>query len=515
MPLTNPRTKSTMRSIQQFVEDQTNYLDSTRAKVSSIFKEQQSKLLKELKSKPTIIFKSKSLAKKRPNYALPAHQRLYSFKKNNSINKGNKHFLNNSKKSLTANAQPAVFSVYKDALKRQIQERKESSPTALKKIINPESEKQIAKKLHRQIESACTQNNINANRMSYGQLKTILSHTGFTNISKKSITMDNEEEEALIQDMWDYITSNNKEANIPSVEAFLSGIINVKPLEKAPLALPKNIQNKYQKFNVNRVSSMLTKRRSSEQSNFNPVINATSYRLAKNRKVKQLQVNSHDKSCSKKEIEEISITAKREQEECTFSPQLNSFSRRLSSFSYQKDRCLDLYNQAKSDLKKRVDRSTEEVEFEKSKNELTFMPSLFHHKQRQSPSISTNTSLIKSTNDAKKNKEADEEKGTHASNQNDGKSSAIVQRKKKEKALTNRKDLEFKESCDMNDMNVKSSLFVAMDENTQAKTPILIIDVNIGADKVDKIVVNEGERIEIVCKKFVAKHGIILHRIRQ
>jgi hypothetical protein len=469
--------------------------------------EQHAKIMQELKPKPTIILKSKSLAKKRPNYALPAHQRLYRSFKTNTSNRDKNNSLNNLKRSLIKNAQPVEFSVYKDALRRQSKHR-ENPPVSTVKITNPESEKQIAQKLHRQMELICKERKIKTNNVSYNEVRTILNDAGFINFSKKTSIIgnfDNEEEDALIKDMWDYLNINMKEnVTVQSIEAFLDGVLNVKSLSKINFILPKNIKTKYQRFNVNRVSSMFNKKPTNQKVNFNPVINPTSYRLAKNRKIKQSLLGSDEKNCSRKELEDLSNVANREQLECTFTPQVNNYSHKINSASYQKDRCLDLFNQAKS-ADKRFDKSTEEVEYEKSKQELTFAPSV-SRKIKQSSSVASITPIINSPNENKE-EELEEIKDIQITVQSNEESSPIVptMRRKYMRVDTIKEESDSKEASTL---KLDTTPFVAIDGNKQSKNPILIIDVNIGPDQVDKIVVNEGDKAEALCKKFVAKHGI-------
>ena len=255
MPNTIRNAHSTMRSFQKFIEDQTNYRDCHRTKISTQTNEKNAQIIQQLQQKPTIIHKSKMLAMKRNSQHESIHERLFNTSKGSLITKPNS--TTNTTKMHSSFKKPVEFSVYRDALRRQIKPlHPPSNSIQSTKVINKESEKRLASSISSQINKACIEHQLRSDNISVNDLKTILGDIGFTTIPSRNHTLsciEADEENELVKEMWDYIKQNtSSNVNVKSIEMFIYSVLNLRVPNK--LSLPQALRSKFQKFSVCKIA---------------------------------------------------------------------------------------------------------------------------------------------------------------------------------------------------------------------------------------------------------------------
>lgn len=178
-----------------------------------------------------------------------------------------------------------------------------------------------------------------------------------------------------------------KEDNGISHDALQEAVLAILRLETQETKSPyKKFHEKFQTLYLNKMThSSPTK--SAQQYSHTPSLNANSVRLAEKSRErrKQLIKEATNGNVSKPSIVDLLMIVKKTQEEkteakrhkkseeetkeCTFHPEV------ANKRSASKDKCISLYDMSKS-AKKKTGKTTEEIEYEKSKEELLFTPRL-------------------------------------------------------------------------------------------------------------------------------------------
>ncbi|CAD8122345.1 unnamed protein product [Paramecium sonneborni] len=230
-----------------------------------------------------------------------------------------------------------------------------------------------------------------------------------------------------------------------------------------------------------------------------------------------------------------------ELDKCPFKPQLlnsqNNDERKSSS--KKQDKYLQLYSLAKPATQKR-DRTTEEIEYEKQLEECTFQPDLSNktNQQQKSDSHYVNKNVDKTVQRMKQARQRREEvqgmlergyksvKGT----QNQQNSVQQIQQKKESRndlqnqikqtsQSSRQKSMQSQESQQMNTFQSQN---FHMDESQpkeeqsdvrsgsqqDERIPLLFVDVNLGPNKTERIVVYEGDQSCDLAARFAHEHNL-------
>ena len=306
--------------------------------------------------------------------------------------------------------------------------------------------------------------------------------------------------------------------------------------------------------------------------NFKPTINENSEKLYQKYKDKVISVqNQNEGSASnlqgkdphmeyierillhdKKRIAETQKVKeeleKKELKECTFKPKINQDyiskkEKKDNDNNEKKNRMVELYEKGTADIKKKKDRTKDEMEIERQRKELTFHPNI----KREEINIET-----RFTNDIHKEKEYKdlyerlkkgrmERKVKNSAHDRYGLDKQLKKYVKESKENKNREYLEeekIQEELNENNNNIKASKISKIEKNENVKKniaadkeedenynnsleqssedngekkegiPLLIIDVNIRQGVKKKIYVYEGDTPEGLAEKFAKEHNL-------
>jgi hypothetical protein len=187
----------------------------------------------------------------------------------------------------------------------------------------------------------------------------------------------NGRDEELARELYEHIGSKEE-----TLKTAVYMILNIDCKESLDIA-HSEVQKKLKAFSLNRILSAGSgKVKKVSECLHAPRINACSIKLAEKSREKRKQLVQGftnpmlaDILVATKKVQEKQNSLKKgfraaqELKECTFHPMVSNEG--LTA----KNKCLSLYNLAK-DVKKLTGRSKEEIEYEKSKNELTFTPTI-------------------------------------------------------------------------------------------------------------------------------------------
>ena len=174
----------------------------------------------------------------------------------------------------------------------------------------------------------------------------------------------------LAKNLYKYVTDETtlKEIifMILHVESKESGCVKIAPIE---------IQKQYKEFYLNKMTQSSQIKNNIEISSNIPKLSNKS-RDKKNQWGKTFNnTNLYDILMTTKKLQEQEIAFKRnikaaeELKDCTFHPSIST------KGSQSKDKCLSLYNLSKSIVKPN-EKTQEEIDYERSKKELTFTPTI-------------------------------------------------------------------------------------------------------------------------------------------
>lgn len=214
---------------------------------------------------------------------------------------------------------------------------------------------------------------------------------------------------------------------------------------------------------------------------------------------KQLQKKQHEKMKKDKEEKENSL--------CTFVPQITK-SRTNKMCDPQKRKGSLASGYLHNTSKQKIDKDPFEIEYEKNRKECTFKPEILKRKSSLGTSTSKNNySTVKNEQKsiermraARKEKEFLEscrQKGLHSSHFS----------KSQYLEFDNKDDLVCIESTIEND-NEDNFIFTSeAQENQNEKLPLLFVDVNLGENKNERIIIYEQDQSEILAKEFCRAHS--------
>jgi len=193
---------------------------------------------------------------------------------------------------------------------------------------------------------------------------------------------------------------------------FINDIFCANPSES------EELKKYFKKLHLTRLSKKIEpKSKNVPHYMYNPKVNESSEKMALKIREKWKQftkpyISKNEGNVSKaqkqKELADLLVSLKKAQDlqkaeqkknkqneeirNCTFKPKISQFqSKRQIIASKAKDKCVLLYNESKT-ARKKMDKTTEEIDFEKSKKELIFQPNASRHAVNKSyASISKKT----------------------------------------------------------------------------------------------------------------------------
>eukprot|EP00826_Nyctotherus_ovalis_P049021 TRINITY_DN5854_c0_g2_i1.p3 TRINITY_DN5854_c0_g2~~TRINITY_DN5854_c0_g2_i1.p3 ORF type:complete len:208 (+),score=70.40 TRINITY_DN5854_c0_g2_i1:844-1467(+) len=202
------------------------------------------------------------------------------------------------------------------------------------------------------------------------------------NILKDFGMLKEQKDHKLAQNLFEVL----KEDELVTKDSLRSAIFGILRLEAAEKSEYGKFHKQFETLYLNRITHT-TASKSIPQYSHTPQLNPNSVRLAERSRErrKQLAKEVSGSNASNLSLADLLILARKTQKEqtemkkskkaveeakaCTFHPQV---SRKRST---SKDKCIALYDISKS-AKKLPGRTTEEIEYEKSKDELLFAPVL-------------------------------------------------------------------------------------------------------------------------------------------
>jgi hypothetical protein len=170
-----------------------------------------------------------------------------------------------------------------------------------------------------------------------------------------------DKEEALAKELYDTI---NGEVNKETIRTALFSVLRLNNKGRVEL------NNRFQRFYMNKMLYR-KKKKSIIEPSYTPTLNPNSIILAERSRERKrlLMQTTGDVEESKNAITEMLLNLRksiRNQEEA-----LNRS--KTTRNNTMKDKCISLYKLSRT-IRRQFDRTTEEVEYEKAKNELTFSP---------------------------------------------------------------------------------------------------------------------------------------------
>jgi len=372
------------RNLQEFLSSQEKFMEKRALKVKNYQIWKNEKEISELQRSPKINPNSAKIAKNKPRpISVHKEHRLEGDSLRGTPSKTPRKKLNRT------------FDLARSVPKKTINQQNEEI-----RVKKEQKEKQKTQKEHRNKEASFIQRKINRELdelfKKYNSKNAQLTPTIVCDILKEFGMINDIKEEKLGTDLYAILfnlqkgTKNGIDQNL-----LKSAVFQILRIPNTPQiqGLPKDLHTKFTSFYYNKLSHQKAQNYKPEFT-YKPQINKVSSKLAEKgrenmliKASKQVPINNLKtkkdkptlsemqtiiKSAYEKQIEEQKKKKiKDETKGCTFQP--NADFRRPEKNN--KNKCISLYNLSKS-TKKQVGKTTEQVEYEKSKHELTFTPRL-------------------------------------------------------------------------------------------------------------------------------------------
>jgi len=423
------------RGLTKFLEDQENYERDRQLKLENAYKEKLLKEQKEMQARPKIYATSHLIAQK----LIPSHVRILSLGKENT-----------------------KLSAKKSARTELIQSISENEPKFNKsKTFQAKHDDLIRNKLNRNLSKVWLETIGNmSDKLTYGSIEIILKKFGM--IKEKEDKANTQRK--LIVKLWEILEGAKRGGiNFENFKTVLSAIMKI-PI-KAPNLLEsrllniadasllgstnkslfgkfskeknenfeineiemQNLHNTFKVFYYNKISQEKSKGKE-EKFSYHPQLSETTRKITSNLKQKRkdllIQEKKHMQTSFSKKVQNCTIAdlllAQQNQKEkqfaetkkkleaeklkeCTFRPKLSENTRNINkSLCRSQSKNQNYYRLAKTQRKK-TDKTTQEIEFEKSKNELTFTPNIQHKRLKSADICSSkilSNSIMKSYQDS-------------------------------------------------------------------------------------------------------------------
>lgn len=186
-------------------------------------------------------------------------------------------------------------------------------------------------------------------------------------------------------------------------------------------------------------------------------------------------------------------------EKCTFNPEINSSKTpknrsRMNSFSNNNNN----NNNKPLMMKNKKDKDPLEIEFERAKKECTFKPEI---KKKAKSTVNKGLPVKNEKKTVERMRNARLEKEFIETCRQRGMHSSHFTREKQQ-------NFELTTTSTVSPKNANEDI-IAMETTTkeEEKVPLLFVDVNLGTNKNERIVIYDGDRSDVLAKEFCKTHG--------
>ena len=183
-------------------------------------------------------------------------------------------------------------------------------------------------------------------------------------------------------------------------------------------------------------------------------------------------------------------------EKCTFNPEINS-----SKTPKNRSRMNSFSNNRPLMMKNKKDKDPLEIEFERAKKECTFKPEI---KKKVKPTLNKGLPVKNEKKTVERMRNARLEKEFIDTCRQRGMHSSHLTREKQQ-------NFELTTTSTVSPKNVNEEGIMAMEttRKEEEKVPLLFVDVNLGTNKNERIVIYDGDRSDLLAKEFCKTHGNI------